>query len=327
MTKFARQSTVSSARVGTFGRVPLGIGLVCISALAAPPVIPPSKAVLKAVSPETTERINLAPDLYLRPIGDGAYVICHVFPWLCNSVLVEMADGTLVMAGTPCTPQATQVVLAWSKRQLGERKIIAINTGYHVDNLGGNQALLDAGIPVYGSDLTVKLLKERGEQARLTTLKLSAGPGSPSYSVYASMRFLPPDHVFPTQDGLKLSFGGEDIRVFYPGPSQAPDKLVVYFPARRLLFGSCMILAGNTPGNIAEADMKQWPESVRKLEQFPVDVVVPGHGERLDPALIQHTIDLLTNHERAERTDGPANGSQPIRSETNQTPSAAGSRR
>jgi glyoxylase-like metal-dependent hydrolase (beta-lactamase superfamily II) len=173
---------------------------------------------------------------------------------------------------------------------------------------------------------TVKLLKERGEQTRLTTLKLSGGPSSPAYSGYASMRFLPPDHVFPIQDGLKLSFGGEDVRVFYPGPSQAPDKLVVYFPARRLLFGSCMILAGSKPGNIAEADMKQWPESVRKLEQFPVDVVVPGHGERLDPALIQHTIDLLTNYERAEQ-NGPANGSQPIRSETNTTSSAAGSRR
>jgi hypothetical protein len=38
---------------------------------------------------------------------------------------------------------------------------------------------------------------------------------------------------------------------------------------------------------------KQWPQAIRKLEQFPVDVIVPGHGERLDVGLIQHTLDLL----------------------------------
>lgn len=271
----------------------LGIGLLCTNALAVPSEVVSATAVSKVVSPETKQRINLASDLYLRPIGNGAYVICHVFPWLCNSVLVEMADGTFVMAGTPCTPKATQQVLAWVKREFGERKIVTINTGYHVDNLGGNQALLDAGIPVYGSDLTVKLLKERGEQTRQATLKLIGRTDSPIYAAHASMKFVPPDHVFQIQDGLKLSFGDEDVRVFYPGPSQAPDKVAVYFPARKLLFGSCMILAGDKVGNTADADLKQWPESVRKLKQFPADVVVPEHGERLDPGLIQHTIDLL----------------------------------
>jgi len=141
--------------------------------------------------------------------------------------------------------------------------------------------------------LTVKLLKERGEQTRLTTLRLIGGKSSPTYAVHATMEFVPPDHVFPIQDGLTLSFGREEVRVFYPGPSQAPDKVVVYFPARKLLFGSCMILAGDRPGNTTEADIEQWSVAIRRLKQFPVDVVVPGHGERLDPGLIQHTLELL----------------------------------
>jgi ABC-type branched-subunit amino acid transport system substrate-binding protein len=255
--------------------------------------VQPEAEVSRAVSPEVKQRIDLAPDLYLRQIGKGAYVVGHVFPGLSNSLLVEMPDGTLVMAGTPYTPEATQIVLDWIKREFGERKIVAIDSGYHVDNLGGNRALLGAGVAVYGSDLTVKLLKERGEQTRLTTLRLIGGKSSPTYTVHATMEFVPPDHVFPIQDGLKLSFGREDVRVFYPGPSQAPDKVVVYFPARKLLFGSCMILAGDRPGNTTEADMQQWPVAIRRLKQFPVDVVVPGHGERLDPGLIQHTLDLL----------------------------------
>jgi glyoxylase-like metal-dependent hydrolase (beta-lactamase superfamily II) len=250
----------------------------------------------KAVSPEPARRINLAPDLYLRQIGDGAYVIVHVFPWPANSLLVEVADGTLVLAGTPCTPEATKAVLAWARKQFGERRIVAIDTGYHVDNLGGNQALLDAGIPVYGSDLTVRLLRERGEIMRQVTLNLIGDPKSPMYRAHAGLKFVPPDRVFPLHDGLRLNFGGEDVQVFYPGPSQAPDKVVVYFPARKLLFGSCLILAGSRPGNTADADLQRWPESIRRLAQFPVDVVVAGHGDRLDPGLIQHTLDLLAAH-------------------------------
>jgi hypothetical protein len=39
--------------------------------------------------------------------------------------------------------------------------------------------------------------------------------------------------------------------------------------------------------------MRQWPVAIRRLEQYPVNVVVPGHGKRLDPGLIQHTLYLL----------------------------------
>ena len=72
-----------------------------------------------------------------------------------------------------------------------------------------------------------------------------------------------------------------------------PDKVVVYFPARKLLFGSCMVIGMDQLGNTADADLASWPEAIKKLQAFPVDVIVPGHGERLGPDLLQHTLDLL----------------------------------
>jgi glyoxylase-like metal-dependent hydrolase (beta-lactamase superfamily II) len=269
------------------------MGWIALMTLAVVPVGRAAIGAASTVSAEPVRRIDLAPDLYLRQIGDGAYVIVHVSPWAANSLLVEMNDGTLVLAGSPYTPEAMRIVLAWAGRQFGKRSFVAVNTGYHVDNLGGNQALREAGIPVYGSDLTVRLLQERGEITRKKTLKLINGPDSPFYLAHAGQKFSPPDHLFPIRDGLKLRFGGEEVQVFFPGASQAPDKVVVYFPGRRLLFGSCMILSGDRPGNTADADLRQWPIAVRKLLQFPVDIVVPGHGDRLDPGLIQHTLDLL----------------------------------
>ena len=254
------------------------------------------KAPTKTVSPEPTQRIDLSSELYLRRIGEGVYVITHTFPWAANSLLVEMSDGTLVLAGMPYTPDATRMVLDWVEKQYGEHKMIAIDTGYHVDNMGGNQALIEAGIPVYGSDMTARLILERGESNRQSMLAAIGDPKSPAYKAELEMQYLPPDHVFPIADGLTLTYGGEELQVIYPGPSQAPDKVAVYFPEHKLLFGSCMIVGLDRLGNTADADMKNWPDAVRILQQYPVDVVVPGHGERLDPGLIQHTLDLLASN-------------------------------
>jgi metallo-beta-lactamase class B len=255
---------------------------------------PPSDTASQlSVAPLSVRRIDLSSELYLRQIGKGVFVITHSFPWPANSVLVEMQNGTLVIAGSQYTPEAAQAVLNWAEMHFGHRQAIAIDTGYHVDNLGGNKAFIDAGIPVYGSALTVELLHERGESTRKALLAMIGDTQSVYYRGHAKMDYVPPDHVFPVDKGLDLNIGDERVSVIYPGPSQAPDKVAVYFPSRKLLFGSCMILGGATIGNVADADTRQWPVSVRKLLSFPADVVVPGHGERLDPGLVQHTIDLL----------------------------------
>ncbi len=246
----------------------------------------------KAVSPREIQRIQLSDGLYLRQIGEGVFVITHEFPWSANAVLVEMTDGSLVIAGSTYTPEAAQFLLQWAENYFGRRSLIAIDTGYHIDNLGGNKAFLDAGIPVYGSDLTAKLLQERGESTRQVMLSMLNNVQSIYYKTQATQIFYPPDHLFPVSKGLTLTFHKEKVKVFYPGPTQAPDKVAVYFPSRKLLLGSCMILGGGL-GNVAEADIRQWVKAIRKLFRFPVDVVIPGHGASLDPALIQHTLDVL----------------------------------
>ncbi len=246
-------------------------------------------------TPAEFARIDLSDELYLRQIRKDVFVVTHAFPWPANSLIVEMANSDLVLVGTPYTPDAMNEVLAWITGHFGKRKIVAINTGYHVDNLGGNSALIKQGIPIYGSDLTDQLLRERGEQTRQVLLGMLAGAANERYyKAQAEIPYAPPTELFPIARGLTLSFGDEQVKVYYPGPSQAPDKVVVFFPGKKVLFGGCMVLGGDQIGNISDADLKNWPEAVRKLKQFEAEVVVPGHGDRLDPGLIDHTLALLT---------------------------------
>ena len=243
---------------------------------------------------DSAMNLKLSPELHIRQIDQGAYVITHDYPWPANSLLLEMDNGVLVWVGSTYTPQAAEEVLAWVQGTFGDRQMIAINTGYHVDNLGGNAALMAQNIPIYGSDMTVKLLEERGDETRQLMLDMMKNSAKESViNAHREIPYLPPTQVFPLKDGLELQFGEEKILVIYPGPSQAPDKVVVYFPQHKILFGGCMILSADQVGNTADADIPAWIEAVKTLQQFPVEFVIPGHGERIDPELISHTIEVL----------------------------------
>jgi glyoxylase-like metal-dependent hydrolase (beta-lactamase superfamily II) len=212
-------------------------------------------------------------------------------------MIVEMKNSALVLVDTPYTPEATRDLLRWVETRLGEREVVAINTGFHHDNLGGNGYLIERGISVYGSELTARLLEERGEEMRAMTLRWLKEPRYQRYrEIHESLPYVAPTHRFELDKGLELEFGDETVQVYYPGPSHSPDNVVVYFPTRKILFGGCMIIGWDAVGNTSDADLAAWPASVRNLSRFDYDVLVPGHGDRLDPGLLEHTINLLAEY-------------------------------
>jgi len=251
------------------------------------------RAIALAVDPEVV--IQITPDMYVRHIQYGAFVFTHHFPWEANSLAVVSEDH-LVLVDSPYTPQVTQEILDWMATQVGAKQTQAINTHFHLDNLGGNQYLIEQDIPVYGSDMTVQLLEERGQASLDQTVDWLRDEADPRYAeAFADLILVPPSVVFNIHNGLKLEFGGETLQVVYPGPGHSPDNVVVYFPDRKLLFGGCLIIGWDGIGNTSDADLQAWSGSVRPLAQFELGIVVPGHGERLDPELLDHTLAILAN--------------------------------
>ena len=59
--------------------------------------------------------------------------------------------------------------------------------------------------------------------------------------------------------------------MFYPGPAHSRDNVVVWLPESRVLFGTCAVraAAANALGNVVDADVKEWPASIRRvLERY-----------------------------------------------------------
>lgn len=245
-----------------------------------------------------TEGYILSEDLTIERIAPGAYLVTHRFPWAANSLLVRCDDTSFVWIDTPYTDEATRQVLAWVRARFGPVRLTEINTGFHNDNLGGNGYLEEQGIPVYGSHLTARLVRERSEQTRQEMLSMLAQPELKRYyDAHAAALYREPNRLFSAEEGLRLDIGQQDIEIFYPGPSHAPDNLVVYFPEKQLLFGGCMAKALNAQnlGFTADADLAGWREALHKVlkKYSEARLVVPGHGAPGGLALIRHTLNLF----------------------------------
>jgi metallo-beta-lactamase class B len=244
------------------------------------------------------KRFVLSENLSVTEIEKDVFVINHSFPWASNSLLVRTSNSDCILVNTLCDNQGAKLFTDWMKDNFGEVNLIAINTGFHVDNLGGNEYLLGRGVTVYGSNMTAKLVAERGQKEKNQLLDWFKSPENKKYyDAYKDFTFVPPNHLFDINEGLHLKIGDEDVNVFYPGPSHTIDNVVVYFPKRKILFGGCMIksLDSKDAGYTADADMQKWPRSVEKvLAQYKdAKLVVPGHGNYGDIRLIRHTIELL----------------------------------
>ena len=255
--------------------------LACSSASHAP-----------AAAPRIRGEVHIGDELVARELAPGAYLVTHVPFHASNVLVVRMADSTLVVCSSPFETEGTRALLAWLRATFHPRRIVAINTHFHLDGTGGNAAWTDAGVETIASRDTARLLATRGAALRAGA---AAGFEDPALRArVAGVALVAPRRTFDPRAGLTLRFAGEEVRLLHPGHAHSPDNVVVHFPARGLLFGGCMIkAAGASIGYTGDADLARWVTAVHALEPLAPRIVVPGHGAAGGPELLAGTIDIV----------------------------------
>ncbi len=250
---------------------------------------------------QKAKQTKINDELYYNRISDDVYLITHYFPyWGGNSLVVLLQDKQAVLIDTPYDGAATESLLDWITSSFGDLQLHAIVTGFHQDNLGGNELLIKRNIPVYGMDLTAQLVKSEGESFKKVILESVENHENKMYfERFEALVLTPPNHIIDLKKGSSeiIEIGSKEFEFFYPGETHTADNSVVYIHENELLFGGCMIraMADTRPGYIAYANMDEWPVSVELvLKKFPrAKIVVPGHGFEGNFELLQHTIDIL----------------------------------
>lgn len=192
--------------------------------------------------------------------------------WVPCNGLVVMDRGEAVVVDTPVSDSLSWLLLNWVHQQKATVKHL-VASHHHVDCLGGLAPFINTGAQTWSHKRCCALAKADGFEC--------------------TQRYF--------TDTLTLPFGRRRAEVYYPGAGHAPDNVVTYFPYRQLLFGGCLVKAlGADVGNIADADLGQWPMTINavKTRYAKVRTVVPGHGAPGTKKLLKYTEQLLAEKSR-----------------------------
>ncbi|UBM59175.1 subclass B1 metallo-beta-lactamase [Marinilongibacter aquaticus] len=186
----------------------------------------------------------------------------------CNGLVIVDHKKAIVF-DTPIDDPSSQELIDWLTKEKSVEIKAVVATHFHDDCLGGVQAFEEAGIPSYASAFTQSLAEKEGNAV--------------------------PKNAFAKDKKFKV--GKKKVYVRFFGAGHTLDNVVAYEPKDRLLFGGCLVKTLNAgKGYLGDADVKEWPLTIQKIENaYPeVDLVVPGHGDYGDKKLLVFTRKLFS---------------------------------
>ena len=229
-----------------------------------------------------TEPVSLSPDLEIIPLSNHTYIHRSLLATQsfgkvpCNG-LIYHRNGEAFIADTPAHDTLSQLLINWLEDSQGLAVKGVIATHFHDDCLGGLTSFHEQNIPSYASELT-RLLAEKD------TLPL-------------------PQQTF--EQVLSLTIGGQSVECNYLGPGHTEDNVVVWIPEDQVLFGGCLVKSvGAGKGNLADANVPAWPQTVTRVQKtYPTAIhVVPGHGKAGGKELLEFTIALFSEKELSSKS-------------------------
>lgn len=214
--------------------------------------------------------------LIITPIAKDVFVYTtfnefagKLFP--SNSLYLVTDDG-VVLIDTPWDIAQFQPLLDSIKTRHGKDVIMCISTHFHDDRTAGLEYYNSKNIKTYSTKMTLDSCISRGEKRAANTFSN--------------------DTIFKV--------GQYEFEAYYPGPGHSPDNIVIWVPHAKVLFGGCFVKSteNNDLGNIADADIRQWAQSMLKVEKrYPkAKIVVPGHFAWGSKKNLRHTSKLVGNH-------------------------------
>lgn len=227
-----------------------------------------------SADPDTLPHWQVTPDLEVTKLQPGVWVHTSWYTFengarFPSNGLIIMEDDSLLLIDTAWGERATEDLLTWIEQELAVPVEAVIATHAHADRMGGAETLKTRGIPLYANPLGFEMAVDHG--------------------------WPQPQSIGDLNPGDTVPFGS--VEVFYPGPAHTTDNLMVWLPESRLLFGGCAVKSANskTMGNVADADLDAWPDSIERARTtYPdTELVLPGHGAVGGQELLLHTIRLL----------------------------------
>lgn len=174
--------------------------------------------------------------------------------------------------------------------------VMAVTTHIHWDHIGGHK-YFDA-IAVYETEkdwLSGKFpLPLQAVKKNLTRFPCDF-PADFAIDAYQVFQGIPQEIL---QDGDSLELGGREVQVIHT-PGHSPGHCCFYEPERGYLYAGDLIYKGSLDAFYPTTDPQLFYRSVRQIQTYKINKVLPGHHQLNIPVSLIHEIE--SGFERLEK--------------------------
>lgn len=186
-----------------------------------------------------------------------------------NAGIVIGRDGVLVV-DTLMSAKEGERFLADIRKVTNKPIRYVVNTHTHLDHAFGNSVFAKLGAVVISHEADRAFMEKVGE----ATLKNIGNFGIKSEEMVGTEIALPP---LSFSERLAINLDGERVELIRTAPSHTEGSLVVYLPAKKLLFSGDILFTGFHPF-MADGDLAGWTKTLDAMMAMDVERIVPGHG-------------------------------------------------
>src|SRR5882724_4096847 len=278
---------------------------------------------------EVTSAPKAEDNFQLVKVADGVYAaIAKPGGLASGNAGFVIGDEAVLIFDTFLTPVAIEELIGAIETQTKLPIRYAVNSHYHLDHTGGNQALLARGIPIFAHDNVMQwqttknrrflpaaeeLQKRRADAAK----QLSETPATETekrtqlerqirrLDAMLDIKLTNPTVTFGS--GVLHLFLGKREVVLFTLPGHTGGDVVAYVPDANVVFTGDLGWSPTLP-NLIDATVNDWiPTLDKMLNQYPTAKFVPGHGNVAEGREIKDFRDYLDDL-RTRVRQGIANG-------------------
>ncbi|MBW1767561.1 MAG: MBL fold metallo-hydrolase [Deltaproteobacteria bacterium] len=198
----------------------------------------------------------------------------------CNPGFVTTKDGIVMID----SPQIPSDAIHWRNEMKNKGEIrYLINTEPHRDHIAGNFFFPGTIIAHQGTREVISSFTEDSIIDRIRNVRPEDLPLMEGYFLKK------PDITFSEKLALYL---GDHIFELISLPGHTASQIAVYIPQERVVFtGDNVFYRVQTW--LKEAVPYEWLQSLERIAQLDVDVIVPGHGEVCDKSYLKEQASFI----------------------------------
>ncbi|MCP3691582.1 MAG: MBL fold metallo-hydrolase [Planctomycetaceae bacterium] len=219
--------------------------------------------------PTRTTVTELAPGVFFRKTQNEPEFIG------CNQGWVVFKDFVLVIDAN--FPNQAEKVIKLIRKHTNKPIRYVFDTHYHGDHADGNEMYVRLGATAVASARSKAQFETKGVVGFEKSQQEKPGE-------YGKLPYRKPSLYFPNR--LVFDDGTQRVELIHFGHAHTLGDAVAWLPKHQILFtgDACVNGAFNYTG---DSNTESWITVLNQMEELPIKVMAPGHGELGDKKMIQ----------------------------------------